>query len=448
MSSNIIFLIVFALLHHSCLATIETNNERNDLQSHPKPSNGNRKVNVCDLNRDVLFYILESVEVIDMLNLVDVCQSEVFSSVATSIFWRKYRKYDIHLWTSDSFNHGKIQIYQESEIFEVNDFCTSLQLIKYVGNAFERLEIKTQFISAAEGAVLNQNMDKYAGDSLIHLDLGPIKADTFSYFTVPLEKVEELFFKIQFRDELRSDVLPLNYLFPTLRRLKIQVIRSNVEYGFINCELKNLEYLHMEIDRHRNDIEGLIRKNPQICEIVVITCPQALFEVMGDFLPELEDMTLGRFIYGNNPAKFKRVKRLVFNDDCHSTLENLQFPLLKSLEMQYQPKDHDAWMNFFRNHKHLTRLQMKKEQNGQLTELLSVFSNLTDLTLHFTDVDVPTIQEIIANHENLKKLQISHYSYFDQAEWTNLQQYIISQHWEVKSYRGHSGKGFSFEKRN
>lgn len=156
-----------------------------------------------------------------MLNLVEVCPSNVFSSVATSIFRQKYGNYKIDIWSKDTFNHGKVLIYTEFDTFEVNDFQMSLQLIKYVGNAIQRLELKTAFISAAECTVLNQNMDKYAGDGLVYLDLGVIKEDTFVHFTLPFEKIEELIFQVQFMKHLRTDVLPLNQLFPNVRRLKI-----------------------------------------------------------------------------------------------------------------------------------------------------------------------------------------------------------------------------------
>lgn len=135
--------------------------------------------------------------------------------------------------------------------------------IKYFGHLIHNATVHTETIDAINSNAISQFLNNNSSESLTYLALHYIKENTFAQFTEPFNNLEDFSFKIGIRSEI-STALPLNQLIPRIHRLNIE-LWSDVNYGFLYHEFIHLEHLTMSLsDKASTQIEGFLRKNPQI----------------------------------------------------------------------------------------------------------------------------------------------------------------------------------------
>lgn len=197
-----------SLLFREIQQKLTKNYDRNSF-IHPKltqfdsyKDNFGRK-KLIDLNYDVLFLILNELNILDTLNLLKVYPDETLSAVAAADFRRKYKGHTVNIdaysESSDVGTNRTIEVDAHSTI-AVFQFKISKNLLKHFGAVIERLAIRssheqfpTQFYVFS---TLSQWIYKYAGRSLKCLNLNYIFTNMLVHLNKPFKKLEKLAFTI------------------------------------------------------------------------------------------------------------------------------------------------------------------------------------------------------------------------------------------------------------
>lgn len=325
---------------------------------------------------------------------------------------REIRIMDIDLskGNTDSGAIAPMVVYKEE--IELFDFELSLDLLRNFGGEFKNLTIGNHNIDNEHSAIINQFISKYCFDSLIKLDLGEIKEKTFQQFTMPFKNLEDLAFTIYKTDKISNETLPLNKLFPNLRRIKLQ-FSSEVNLIFFQYEFAQLEYIEIRSGAYMwGSIEKFLRKNQQIKSIYILFTEDIHSNYLNDInelLPNLETLEIHNDI--KNVVHFENVKTLNLGLGLNS-IEKLSFSQLQALEMWYLLESFDTLKTFFRKNRDLRYLNMNSKWNDlkelEFFELTAELPELVDMTLSAVPTDwinIETIAKFIDVHSKLKKFR-------------------------------------------
>lgn len=295
MNSNlIVFLTV--VIYNICSNDVTATESKNDIaglpffEFHRETTNENRKkkINFIDLFADVHFLIFETMGLVDLANLIETYPQ--LSPLAIDIFRRKYKNNDLFLQRIYSEAEIQAQFLDSTALFETYNFEQILNILKHFGSEIHRIEISSYNIHNNESALMAQFINKYCGDSLTHLVVFPIKENTFSEFTVPFVKLQELYFQADiYLTKIKVPLLPFNQFYPNLRRLAL-ILRPNIDYSFIDCEFPQLDHLYLSIADEAwqtGHIEELIKKNSHIRSVDLQEIPEDYIKTINKLLPHL-----------------------------------------------------------------------------------------------------------------------------------------------------------------
>lgn len=419
---NSVMYLLIALLIANCTSQIlsssswsiefESDEDSANSKNHRNSESKDNKTKFMDLNLDVMCSIAEQLHLDDLLSFAEV--NDMLTSVAVDVFARKYKNFELdilHAASIDSYvgclpsneypRLGRIEIYA---------FETLNSLLSTFGSEIHRLIIHYESMDSVIASMVNQLISQHGSTSLTHLNLGEIKENTFQQFTVPFENLEHLSFVVK-QSHIKSGQLPLNELFPKLSNLKL-FLYQDTDYSFINCEFSNLKNLTLAIPfQPRNGpdyIPEFLRKNQQILSIDVNHISSDFVHVVHKELPNLERLKLYDFNIGENKIHFEHVKHFVLEDYFPRSIKDLSFACLESAEINYSWRPNE-WIAFFKNHRNLSRLYVKKvhEDNSvDLPEFVADLDNLVELTFEYSErlsIDVDTIRRIFKTHTNLKR---------------------------------------------
>lgn len=416
--------------------------------------NINRKLKIIDLNADVLYHILEQLELADLLNMIK--SIPVISSVASSIYRKRYKDYTVDISKALNMSNGeKFTIDNQIKEIEIYDYDTSLKMLNHFGCAMQWLCIKNHNFNENRSLIINRMANEYGSVSLTSLELGRIKEDTFTQFTLPFDSVNELTFDIEVNN-IRNATLPFNQIFPQLRRMT-SYLRSNCDYSCIVCHFQHLEYLHIMISSfawHKYDqIVRLIRKNPQITTIELHQYRRCLLTEIDKALPHLVNLILHTVGIGNETVHLEHVSHATLNNFHGISMDRipLRFSHLQSIELQYTHRFYDLWQQFFSQHHTLKRLHLNvlyRGENFRLIELTEELFNLTEMSLKcISCANVDIITQLIERHEKLVKFQFNIY-YFTSDELDTLRKHFEKQ-WNIENIEGYyQMNGFLFQRKD
>lgn len=412
-------LFLFVFINKSCLSQIVSESVKNDgaykssIEAHHKISVENKEnsLKLTDLNIDVLLLIFHQLDLNDLLNLSEVDSG--IHSITIEVFRRRFQKYEIDIWGTGPRIDWRPAYYVSDHFksIQIDDFETNLRTIKFFGCVIQKIIIINTKIEWNRLVVIREFIEKYASKSLISLELH--KIDILEQITVSFEKLEELDF-IVFTEKLSTKVLPLNQTFPNLRRLSVTLL-SKIDSSFIDCEFPQLKQLKLFTTNsswtQQNQIEGLIRKNPQICDIEIKYFTRNYLKIINQLLPNLEKLTLHDSFSEIENIRFEHVKIFIFYPQFSSSIDKLLLPKIESIKLYYAPSDFNIWIKFFKNHRNLSRLHLiefSNEMEVQFKELTTELPNLVEMTLEsFKYVDLETITEFIESHGKLMKCTFS-----------------------------------------
>lgn len=193
------------------------------------------------------------------------------------------------------------------------------------------------------------------------------------------------------------------------------ILSHDLSINFVDCELPHLNQFSLCIysDNYENknlQIDGLIRKNPQIRSIELTGSTSHLVKVVSEVIPNIENLNLTIPDAGteNGPIRFGNVKILtIFSFDV--SFENISFSHLEELRIfpQAQPK---KLIEFFKRHQTINRLHLMNglpEYQIQVDELTAKLPNLIAITVEDQDIDAQSISRLIESHEKLIKFIFS-----------------------------------------
>lgn len=131
---------------------------------------------------------------------------------------------------------------------------------------------------------------KYCSESLIALKLNQCDENTLTYFTIPLEKVEN----VTISGELKSadEGLKLNQIFPRLQRLTLELIEQIYDSGVLDVTFPHLTHFSV-LFWYSNDIplyiDEFFKRNSQIQDLVLLQLLSCdIVESASEHLPNLK----------------------------------------------------------------------------------------------------------------------------------------------------------------
>lgn len=418
---KLIFVFVLnLLLFNSCLSTIA--NSTSVGSQEILKQNGKNKTSLVDLNNDVLFLIFMEMDLLEWSNLAEV--HSLFASIANDAFRQRYHNYVVRIYGTDMDDDAykpqrkEFENYANSdwapEWLILNDYKLVLNVFKYFSSNIQKLKI-TDGISVSIDRnrlkVVNQFVNRYASNYIKNLEI-VIVEDTLEQFTLPFNNVEEL--KCQVSGKQLSDkVLPFNQMFPNIRKLNLEFC-STMGYTMIDCEFPRLEDVKIHLlhgsryDDQQKLIRGFLEKNPQIKGLDIYEFTWEYVKYFSQLLPNLENVALNLYQFGDNIIQFESVKNAYFGFNVREYATKLSFPRLESLKFRYASEFLNEYRRFFNNHQTLKKLHVLEYYSSAFKQLVSLtenISNLVEIKLSCDKlVNGEIIKRFIQGHSNLKKI--------------------------------------------
>lgn len=380
-----------------------------------------------DLNVDVLFCVFDQMDnITSMMHLVDVLP--VLYSIARDSFQRKYKEYTVHVANDTQPN---LFCDDASKLVYV-PMKEAPKLLRMFGNGIRTLSVKHP------PTIVSQYINKYTRNSLIKIDMIAIENDTFEHLTNSFSAVQLL----SLRDKVKGAHLPLNHIFPNIRRLEINsnfVIRKN-DLNVLFCDFPHLTEVKMDLFYKSGDeeiVNEFYLKNPQIKNLEVIFLTPNLCDLLNNHLTNVDNLTILTHDFKiehevtlQHVTHFRIIRAHL---DFEPRSLQLIMPQLKSLRIGYAKLFSDVWVEFARKHKHLKRLEIhgvyfQSWRSEQLNQVINEFPNLKEITLiHENYANYPLKQEfikkVIESHEWLRKLNLIAF-YFNENELNQIRQYF------------------------
>lgn len=405
-------------------------------------------IKITDLSFDIQFLIFSGFKLKDLYKIADAHPN--FRAVTADLFRRRYSHLTMDIRETHSIFAELLFEREELETGKIvfRQIKSALKVLKCFGCVIQKINIVNRQIKANESNIISKIINKYGSESLIHLDFGEIKENTFEQFMKPMSKVENLTMTIDKVTKIKIGNLTLNQIFPKLRRLELE-LNADVDYSFLNYKFPHLEDLEVAVSgaswKQRDPIEGLLKHNPQIRSIRTFFVPRDYPKVINKWLPNLESASFQLFDIGNDTVRMEKLKKISIQ--AVESIQNLFLPSVEIIFMKYLPYDFDKWVTFFKNHQSVKKLHLSAERylnmNFQFIELLENLPELNELNVEgFGEVGkefgVEAITNVLLNHERLTMFRFSIYMYsrdeittiFErfQHEW-NIDQITVNHHY-------------------
>lgn len=403
-----------------------------------------RNLKFTDLHHDCVYLIFDHLNFHELLNIAEICPE--FAYIASYVFHHKYSNHEVRIEETKCAD-SEIPCHISESTVQIRDFGIASKIMKYFGNKIRKFSIwnqsKHNYTSGSEWTKLNRMANELVSQTVTQLNLGTVSKELLPFFTAPFKKVEKLSLEI----EAETGGMKLNELCPSVKELRIR-LKNNVDYDFIDCKLPYLKHLEILYSGNRKEqVIGLIEKNPQICSVVVLwhTTVEFIYWI-NEILLNLETLEF-RYNGPHKPLHFESVKHCTLEVSPSYTLENLSFSQLKSLEATFGRGDLGKFTEFFRRHTNLERLNLTRIWNTvlPLEQLTSELVDLKELTLACgSGINVDDVTTFIEKHPKLMKFQ------FTSREIPRADRQILidrfSQDWHIGGVPGDM-YGFLFEKK-
>lgn len=399
---------------------------------------------ITNLNSDCLSLILERLDYDDLVNATKI--NEKLSSVAADVFRYKYSRKSIVIHDRFSLSNNSDELFDvtgmeiDSETIEDENLYLEmptfnvkfsenaieldyggeiLNLFKYFGDEIKKLVSQIEWADSNSCAeIIGRLISKYSSESLVDLTVEVSEENVLEFVTKPLINVQNLELTLRDRNtNLKS--YQLNELFPALRSLTIFQLFDFDESVFFDYHIPNLE--HLDIRGSYNEYKtysGLISNNPQIRTLSLTNARAEYVEKVSANLPQLETLTLKKFILQNERIRFENVTTLTmsYGYGVSSIQANLEFPRLQTLSIEFDLGQHFAkHYSFLKELRHLKHLDLTFEDinDSQFKELTQNLTSLVQLDLHhhwngrrYTELSAKSITEFLETHDKVQQLNV------------------------------------------
>lgn len=398
--------LVAVLLLGACSSGTKLKSNDKETANH-----GDKTKQFTDLNDDVLYLIMENLELEDLISTIEAIPS--FSDILEVVVRRKYLGYDlkIYLWYGQNrFYLNKVEKY--IQIYDLQPILTTLKLF---GNNFQSITLDYTTVSSVDLRIIVETIYKYCSKSMKSLVLKDVTEHLLNQLVQPLE-VEELNCTIHFASWYQKQIpdnsfKPWNQVFPKLQRLNLELKHI---LDFIDCEFPKLEHLGLNTERFNGNntdvVESMIQKNPQIKSVTL-----GRFQPFGKFiasqLQNLEILRIGSLGFLNESITFENVKNFVVNRCDIQNINYLTFPQLESLKLLYFTDQINEILPFFKRHLHVNHLDLSLHTDFRTIPLVDMtvdFPNLIDVTIRRNNyLGTNNITEFIEQHEKLQRFRFT-----------------------------------------
>lgn len=330
-----------------------------------------------------------------------------FDHIIAHIFQKKYSHYEFKIFRDDprkpdeEFRYGIPVGFKQINFYHLELFEDVMQ---YFGNCVKRIAIVNEKDNNLTMA--NRLVNEYCSESVKELDLKYISSNALRQYTKPFSAVEKLTCTISTELDENST---LNQFFPGLQQLALSLM-DGVNFNLVDCTLTHLKHLELKVfsgcEQRRHQIEGLIRKNPQIQSIALDGFHFDLLRTISEVTPNLENLIVSHFKIDDH-IRFGNVNNFVLISVISDYLEKLSFSHLNSFEMVYFDQN-EHLSGFFKRHQHLKRLHITDAMFGPvvLDELTANLPNLVEVIVEDREVSSDSIIRFLNNHQKLMKFQI------------------------------------------
>lgn len=408
------------------------------------------------LNYDVLYLIFSRLELTSLMSVVQTNSRN--AEVVNDVIGGRYQNYRLDISTA-SENNGLLSLYEINDKITVYDVPFALDVLKYFGHHFRGLIIQDKNLELNDLMSISRFLIKYCQNSLEELQLKIKHHEILDKFSEPLPSVKDLNIHDMIKRDSVNMAMPLNELFPNLKRFTIYSWYCT-NYSFINTKLLQLEHFSIsgvnlqELSSNNNEnIRKMIRKNPTIRSLELRIDDREIITLISKYLPKLENLKLLCFRIGNDLVQLKMVKRfeLTGYNIRFSSIDKLLMPHLESLKMSFDPEDSVELMSFLNKHLQLRQLSLTdsrylvNEPSIQINELTANLKHLTDVTVGIFDYfGINPIVEFIENHPKLNRFQFAMGIFTTEQERTLRQRY--QNEWNIEEFRM-DFKGLSFKRK-
>lgn len=414
-----------------------------------------KKVRLSDLNADCLLLILERLEFIDLLNMGQANQQ--FLLVATHVFKRKFTDYQIVISNDFPYpvankpiqliNVAGIQInshiismalnhlkrlknvrdlkasstnIQRNGAIEIKNYDLIGKSFKYFGQFISKLKLIYEPSRHLQAKFLATMINKYSAHSLTNMQLNYCTENIMKYLTTPLINVKTVTFGGSF--DAGKNALPIHKLFPSIESLFLDTYYTDT-VDYFDRYMPNLRHMYMRgsyfqnaIFKSRRSFGNLITRNPQIKSISLYYTPPEYIKTLNLLLPNLQNLSISHIHLNDDEIHFQNVTSFIVEPLLNSP-QTLHFPRLQSLYMTYELAHRAPWLDFLKEHNHLSRFHMKYVHlnDETLREFVAQLPNLLELTIWLKNETlngnslVPSaecIENLLANQWKLKKFHL------------------------------------------
>lgn len=180
--------------------------------------------------------------------------------------------------------------------------------------------------------------------------------------------------------------------------------------------------------------------------------PHDFAKVVSRLLPGLQKLALWNFDMGYDTVHFEHVKELRLLSSIDGSPTKMTFSNLHELEMKYESEYGDAWVEFFKQNKHLRRVVIEKcnayayNFHAKFEQLIPELPNIVDMTILIDQpISSKSLVRFIEGHAHLKRFKHGSSAQFPQLEIDELKK-RLAKDWSIKEFKGEYN-GLIFERK-
>lgn len=392
---------------------------------------------IIDLNIDCLEQIFKFVDVIDLLNISDLCEEAMIAATMVYSMYYSNRLLKISgMNSSSSMQQSKTTISVCS-----SDLCTTF--LNTFGFYVKKMELSylMDLYSYDDWTTVKDLIYEKCAKNLIELNLVNCEEDIFDGISEPLINIK----KLRISCSRLGKCIELDKWFPNLERLELIHNGGCVQ---IFSSFPFLSYLAMNMMENaclnEDDLETMLKSAPKLQMLSLNGgIDIGLLKFINDNLANLKHLRLHEFHLKddyNEPIYFKGIETIhITNDFCGNLPPEMLFTFddLKELRLKCDTLNNE-WIKFAMKNKNLEKLELLSlwESNITVRDLIKYVDELEKLTELKITVSSGTSEDIthLLNQSGLlKKISIKLYNQSGNNKWNVLS---CGNNWIMKKQSG------------
>lgn len=289
----------------------------------------------------------------------------------------------------------------------INDIRMIEDTLKYFGRFIPKIQLKNVNGNAKYSEKIMKLINEYCSETLVSIEIlfNDSELPNFNslkYAIKPFKRVEYL--SIGGNMPQTNDIPLINETFPSLKRLSLSTYSPNNEY--INYHFPQLEQAHLYVP-DIDYVDEFLGLNPQLKSIELAQATPVTLRKLAMKFPQLEELTIestGEICDDEEKIHFNNVTTFTMNYAYENSAKHLHFPALQQFNIDFNKDDSNDWINFVKNHNHLTRFNLKYSyllDNSTVEALTAELPNLEEMSL----IHTKTVGDLISTDVIIKFLE-------------------------------------------